>query len=86
MTTYFNTSNHIFLITFKNTTNKFICNSSESVLKCLKEQDRHKSIKNIKVLDASKERFIKASKNTLKMLLIWDAESTDFFNNHYYLK
>ncbi|WNH10079.1 hypothetical protein [Thalassobellus suaedae] len=86
MIQYINTDGRIYLITFKCTTTKFICNNSSALIKCIKENDKHRSLKSIKVFDPVKEKFTRASKETLKMFLIWDAESTEFFTNHYYFK
>lgn len=86
MSDYINTSNRIYLIVFKDNTNKFLCKNSAEVVKCLKEQDKHKSLKNIKVFDADKEKFIRIKKENLKMFLVWDAESTEFLTNHYFFK
>ncbi len=86
MTTYINTDGRIYLIAFRCTTTKFICNNSSALIKCLKENDRHRSLKYIKVFDATKEKFTRASQDTLKTLLIWDAESTEYLSNHYYFK
>lgn len=83
---YINTDGRIYLITFKNNTTKYICNSGAQVIKCLKENDKHNALQSIKIFEASKNKFTRASKDTLKMFLIWDANSTEFFGSHYYFK
>lgn len=84
MIKYYNTGGRVFLITFKNNTVKFICNNGQAVMQCLKENDNHNALKSIKMFEADKDKFTRASKDILKSILIWDAETTEFFNKHYY--
>lgn len=85
-TTYLNTSNRIYLVTFLTTTSKFICRDNKDLITVLKTHDKHQALKSIKVFNNDKDRFERVNKSTLKMFLIWDAESTVFFTKHYYFK
>jgi hypothetical protein len=86
MKDYINTDTYIFLVVFQTTTSKFICDGSKAVVKCLKENDKHNTLKYIKVFEPSKEKFTRASKERLTMLLMWDAESTEYLSKHYYFQ